>query len=275
MSSQDFCPDDIAAALLTGLRSGSWVECDFTTIHARISEAILAAYTLGGQAALSGRGDGGEVVTVDGVRGMAHYPTECPITGRPFFMVLRDGERLIPTYGGPFDSYTIPVRDDDGGLFVRRYDHDEGGWVDGSEALCLYVVKESDLPDRADPIAWGILGSTGLVGECGMTWPTEAEASDTLDEWRRASATLTKHYRVVPLYAESPRAGAVAWSKEAPTVPGWYWMRERGGEPEAVKVGLYSGRMALFVHGPNEGVSCEAMRAEWSPLSAPLAESGR
>lgn len=32
------------------------------------------------------------------------WPDKCPITRRDFFMEI-DG---VPTYGGPFDSYTIP-----------------------------------------------------------------------------------------------------------------------------------------------------------------------
>lgn len=76
-------------------------------------------------------------------------PDVCPLTQRPFFMWI-DGE---PTYGGPFDSYTIPTRDADGEYSCRRYDHDEGGWKDWSEGLSIKVVDESDwlgLEERAD-----------------------------------------------------------------------------------------------------------------------------
>jgi hypothetical protein len=42
-----------------------------------------------------------------------------------------DGE---PTYGGPYNSYTIPEWDEEDAEFVRRnYDHDHGGWNDGDE----------------------------------------------------------------------------------------------------------------------------------------------
>lgn len=61
-------------------------------------------------------------------------PDPCPITGRPFFMWLdHPDDGYVPTYGGPFDSYTIPERDindGDRGYTVHRYDHDEGAWVD-------------------------------------------------------------------------------------------------------------------------------------------------
>ena len=36
--------------------------------------------------------------------GKTNWPDKCPITRRDFFMEI-DG---VPTYGGPYDSYTIP-----------------------------------------------------------------------------------------------------------------------------------------------------------------------
>ena len=69
------------------------------------------------------------------------YPKICPITGRPFFMELeREGE-VVPTYGGPFDSYTVPEKDDDGNYYVHRYDHDDGCWVE-DESLDERLVIE-------------------------------------------------------------------------------------------------------------------------------------
>ena len=64
-----------------------------------------------------------------------NYPDKCPLTGSPFFMELETpAGDVVPTYGGPFDSYTIPVKDEgdnpDGTYTVQRYDHDEGAWVE-------------------------------------------------------------------------------------------------------------------------------------------------
>lgn len=60
------------------------------------------------------------------------YPDKCPITNEPLFMELEHPELgVVPTYGGPYDSYTIPEIDDDGDFVRHRYDHDEGCWVDG------------------------------------------------------------------------------------------------------------------------------------------------
>jgi hypothetical protein len=70
---------------------------------------------------------------------------KCPFTGRVYFMHI-DHDELghVPTYGGPFDSYTIPAPDEDGNLHCERYDHDEGTWVDGGEPTGLMVISESE-----------------------------------------------------------------------------------------------------------------------------------
>ncbi len=71
------------------------------------------------------------------------HPQACPITRRPFFMVIEHPELGdVATYGGPFDSYTIPAVDDDGELRCERYDHDRGDWIEGGEPTCLYIVTE-------------------------------------------------------------------------------------------------------------------------------------
>lgn len=63
------------------------------------------------------------------------YPQNCPITNRPFFMAISTPEgEIVPTYGGPFDSYTIPEKDEDGNYTTIRYDHDEGAWR-GAETI--------------------------------------------------------------------------------------------------------------------------------------------
>ncbi|XFL61004.1 hypothetical protein AAHX50_07285 [Klebsiella pneumoniae] len=63
-------------------------------------------------------------------------PDVCPITGRRFFLWIEHPELgYVPTYGGPYDSYTIPTRDSDGEFSCERYDHDFGGWVDGEMGI--------------------------------------------------------------------------------------------------------------------------------------------
>lgn len=90
-------------------------------------------------------------------------PDFCPITGLPFFMWIEHYlHGRVPTYGGPFDSYTIPERSEDGEYLRERYDHDEGGWlVDEVEDVGLKVVAESVLGTPNSK-------ATGTPG--GLTW---------------------------------------------------------------------------------------------------------
>lgn len=81
-----------------------------------------------------------------------NWPDKCPITRRDFFMEI-DG---VPTYGGPLDSYTIPemlgVPEQpwhERELFVRRFDHDQGCWVD-DEVIPLRVIHDEVLDDLLD-----------------------------------------------------------------------------------------------------------------------------
>lgn len=76
------------------------------------------------------------------------FPAKCPFTGLDFFMEIEHPDYgLLPTYGGPFDSYTIPRRCDDSGdqQFERlRYDHDEGYWKEW-EGVPLQVIDDEKL----------------------------------------------------------------------------------------------------------------------------------
>lgn len=81
------------------------------------------------------------------------HPEKCPITGRPFFMTLDHPELGdVPTYGGPYDSYTIPAPEGkptdpwhERELCSERYDHDAGWWVEGGEPIPLRIVHEDVL----------------------------------------------------------------------------------------------------------------------------------
>lgn len=71
-------------------------------------------------------------------------PDVCPITGRRFFMWIEHPELgNVPTYGGPFDSYTIPTKDSNGEFNCERYDHDSGDWVD-SEYVGVQIVSDEE-----------------------------------------------------------------------------------------------------------------------------------
>ncbi|MGL4756183.1 MAG: hypothetical protein ACRCXB_27850 [Aeromonadaceae bacterium] len=93
------------------------------------------------------------------------WPDKCPITRRDFFMEI-DG---VPTYGGPYDSYTIPemlgAPDQpwhDRELFVRRFDHDMGRWVD-DEIISQRVIHDSvldcmlDAKPSSEPEGWQLV----------------------------------------------------------------------------------------------------------------------
>lgn len=82
-------------------------------------------------------------------------PAMCPITFARFFMWIEHPDRgWVPTYGGPFDSYTIPEPECDGrdGPLVRtdveyrqeRFDHDEGAWRE-SEGVDIRTITDESL----------------------------------------------------------------------------------------------------------------------------------
>lgn len=73
-------------------------------------------------------------------------PEVCPITGRRFFMWIEHPELgNVPTYGGPFDSYTIPTKDSNGEFNCERYDHDVGDWLDGEYVGAQIVSDEEEI----------------------------------------------------------------------------------------------------------------------------------
>ena len=85
---------------------------------------------------------------------VAWCPDVCPITGLPFFMWIEHHEtgQMMPTYGGPYDSYTIPVRDKDGSYCRERYDHDNGWWVtDEVEDVGVQIVSDQAYVSEDEP----------------------------------------------------------------------------------------------------------------------------
>ncbi|MCU1787716.1 hypothetical protein CUU54_02440 [Pectobacterium polaris] len=64
-------------------------------------------------------------------------PSVDPISGSKLFIWMEHPTLgCVPTYGGPYDSFTLTERDENGEFFRHRYDHDEGAWVD-DEAVYL------------------------------------------------------------------------------------------------------------------------------------------
>jgi len=52
--------------------------------------------------------------------------------------------QAVPTYGGRFDSYTIPVKDEHGTLSCERFDHDAGEWMTEGMGWCDLGLKLAD-----------------------------------------------------------------------------------------------------------------------------------
>lgn len=90
-------------------------------------------------------------------------PDECPITGLPFFMWIDHPDHgTVPTYGGPFDSYTLPTSELIGQhrAFTReRFDHDVGGWTD-HEALPLVLISEDHFLALEEAVNAGTISDT-------------------------------------------------------------------------------------------------------------------
>lgn len=110
-------------------------------------------------------------------------PDVCPITGLAFFMWIEHHKtgRMVPTYGGPYDSYTIPVRDADGSYCRERYDHDRGGWlVDEFQDVGVQIVSDQayvsdELPDTPEPVGEVVYQIKGDSFECPHAWRDATE----------------------------------------------------------------------------------------------------
>lgn len=81
------------------------------------------------------------------VANSSRHPDVCPVTGREFFMVIEaENGDMVATYGGPYDSYTIPAWDPDDKEFrSERYDHDRGEWVEGGEPYPFELIHSERL----------------------------------------------------------------------------------------------------------------------------------
>ncbi len=82
-------------------------------------------------------------------------PEVCPITLRPFFLWIMHPDRgYVPTYGGPYDSYTIPeaekpenhkeVPRHEVEYSCLQFDHDEGCWQDDEQGSVPFCVVAED-----------------------------------------------------------------------------------------------------------------------------------
>lgn len=81
----------------------------------------------------------------------------CPITGMKFWGNIDHPEHgLVPTYGGPFDTYTIPTLGDDGEMRSERFDQDAGDWVEGGERAGWF----SKIQPKEHHTPWQAIGAS-------------------------------------------------------------------------------------------------------------------
>lgn len=71
----------------------------------------------------------------------------CPITGKKFWgNIDHPTLGLVATYGGPFDTYTIPSLCDDNELRSERFDQDAGHWIEGGEPIGWFDDEQPAAP---------------------------------------------------------------------------------------------------------------------------------
>ena len=114
-------------------------------------------------------------------------PDKCPITQLPFFTWIEHPTKgYVPTYGGVYDSYTIPELID--GEYLReRYDHDEGSWkIDEYENVGVQIVDDqlyvSETPPAEqpaqEPVAWTTQEQlnwlSNELNNCSLMWNSKS-----------------------------------------------------------------------------------------------------
>lgn len=159
-------------------------------------------------------------------------PDVCPITGRPFFMWIEHHKtgQYAPTYGGPHDSYTLPVKGSDGSFECERYDHDRGGWLtDEIQDLGLMIVDDQSFivaPDHpryneVEEFANGAATFAAAKPGSMIAVPFDliASACSAIDKKRDAPKTLAELRRYT---TGDLSCAALAAAPQAPAAPGAY-----------------------------------------------------
>lgn len=131
-------------------------------------------------------------------------PDSCPVTNRPFFMWIEHPTGgMVPTYGGPYDSYTIPTADGEGEFTCERYDHDEGAWVDDVWLnVRLIDDQEEILTDAtANALRAEVINSELSIQAAG------AMLSRILDSGSKQAAAYAEFADMVAKFAKQIREG--------------------------------------------------------------------
>lgn len=169
-------------------------------------------------------------------------PDACPFTGRPFFMWITHHETgvKVPTYGGPFDSYTLPVKGSDGSFECERYDHDRGGWLtDEIQDVGLTLVDDQsfivapDHPRYTEVEEFANGAATFAAAKPGsmiaVPFDLIASACSAIDKKRDAPKTLAELRRYTT--GDLSCAALAAAPQAQASAPDWW--RKRADEIEA------------------------------------------
>jgi hypothetical protein len=205
-------------------------------------------------------------------------PDVCPITGRKFWGNMEHPERgVVALYGGPYDSYTIPERCEDGDgdeLRSERYDQDEGEWVEGGEPIGWFYIDQPALASRpeappasaspatvAQPVAPGLMRAVRYIDEKRATFDHEHGCYDPetgATEFGRGprAEALEQYSNDLADLSEELRALAAPPQSSTCDIPpdGWRCNRAKGHEgPCAALSTAKSGE-----HGATDGGTGDA-----------------
>lgn len=126
-----------------------------------------------------------KVIAPSGAAEVPIAPDFCPITGSKFWGNIEHPELgLVATYGGPFDTYTIPVLEKDGELRSERFDQDAGDWVEGGEPMgWFYDEQRSKTPSRRAVQGDDLQGATDAMVDAYLK--AQREAVEEADKFGR------------------------------------------------------------------------------------------
>jgi len=133
-------------------------------------------------------------------------PDRCPITRREYFMAIEHPERgWVATYGGPFDSFTIPEPDEDGSFRSERFDHDAGEWVEGGNPEPFELVSEREFNEMFD--------AREKLAALSTTPPESSKVGGGVtDEMVSVTKTDANNYcRILSLLGMEEEGDPVAW----------------------------------------------------------------
>lgn len=178
---------------------------------------------------------------------------KCPITGRAFWGNISHPKLgMVATYGGPWDTFTIPVREADGELRSERYDQDAGHWIEGGELIGWFYedqqacneVSDSSATEPTDEEIETELQKLGMKWHGGSYWRIEDAdvfplVRSILAKWGSTPPAASGSAEPVGVMARYPN-GVIEMELSVDDLdPDW---AKRRGEPVVIQ--LYAGTPA-------------------------------